>query len=81
MKAPEGATGCSHAGEAYDVDDAGHVTVPDAAVVDLKSHGYEPVADVAQETDEEVDARIKAENAAQAEADAAAAASKKGGKK
>lgn len=41
LKAPEGATGCSHDGQQYEVDPkTGTVEVPDEAVADLIHHGF-----------------------------------------
>jgi len=93
MKAPEGATQCSVAGESYEVDPSGHVTVPAEAVGELVPHGYVPVADgpsqeeLAAAEQEQAD-RLAAEEKAAADKAAAdkaaadkAAADKKGGKK
>lgn len=40
MQAPEGGTGCSHDGVAYECDADGQVIVPVEAVPDLLSHGF-----------------------------------------
>lgn len=41
LKAPEGATGCSHGGQEYEVDaKTGTVEVPDEAVAELIHHGF-----------------------------------------
>lgn len=40
MEAPDGSTGCSFAGEAYDADEDGFVQVPPEAVSTLLEHGF-----------------------------------------
>lgn len=49
MQAPEGATSCGHQGVSYEVDEDGAVTVPEEAVADLMSHGYEPIGETVEE--------------------------------
>jgi hypothetical protein len=44
LKAPEGATNCSHEGQMYEVDADGSVDVPDEAVAPLMCHGFTPIA-------------------------------------
>lgn len=41
--APENATGCSHEGVEYDVDEKGFVEVPEEAVSALLDHGFKTV--------------------------------------
>jgi hypothetical protein len=43
LKAPEGATSCSHDGVVYEADASGLVDVPDEAVLPLLDHGFAPV--------------------------------------
>lgn len=45
MKAPKGVSGCSFGGAEYECSKRGIVDVPDEAVADLVSHGFQPVSD------------------------------------
>jgi hypothetical protein len=83
LKAPEGATSCSHDGQSFDVDTDGTVDVPDEAVVALMCHGFAPATVVAPvlTNDEAAEALAKAEAEAaealaKAEAEAAEALAK-----
>lgn len=76
LKAPEGATACSFAGETFEVVD-GAVDVPDEAVAELMNHGF-----VTPELDAVTAAALVAAADAAAVAKLEAASDlKKGGKK
>ena len=70
MKAPEGATSCSHDEQTFEVDASGFVEVPEIAVVDLMSHGFVPAPESRSQEDldkelaeNEEAARLEAEQA------------------